>query len=381
MNIEEKLTILNGDAEAMLRKLPDGCIQTCITSPPYFGLRDYGVDGQIGLETTPAEFIARLVAVFREVRRVLRDDGTLWVNMGDSYANDGKWGGHTGEKHARALHGSPVGRNKKYTGFKPKDMMGMPWRLAFALQDDGWYLRQDIIWAKPNPMPESVVDRCTKSHEYLFLLSKQPRYYYDADAIKEPVSGGAHARKPGNKTHRHTQAYLDGDEMHRTKSGLVAYADRVKSQRMPTGWALGEGAHDTLLHNQGERVGRRVGPGQNPGGEKRAKAGSGIKYNDSFAEDIGDMVDNRNKRSVWTVPTYAMKEAHFATFPPDLIAPCVLAGSKPGDLVLDPFGGSGTTALVSLGYGRRAVLCELNPEYVAMIDQRCAASLAQGTLI
>jgi DNA modification methylase len=179
--------ILLGDVREKLRELADGSVHCVVTSPPYFGLRDYGVEGQIGLEATPQTFVETLVGVFREVRRVLRDDGTLWMNLGDSYANDGKWGGHTGGKHAKVLHASPIGRNKRYTGLKPKDLIGVPWRVAFALQDDGWYLRQDIIWSKPHPMPEPVLDRCTKAHEYLFLLSKSARYYFDAEAIAEPA--------------------------------------------------------------------------------------------------------------------------------------------------------------------------------------------------
>jgi DNA modification methylase len=178
-----------GDCLETMRGMPDGIAQTCVTSPPYFGLRDYGHEGQIGLEETPTAFVAKLVEVFREVRRVLRDDGTLWLNLGDSYANDTKWGGSTSGKHAQAIHGnSGIGRRRTNTGLKSKDLMGIPWRVAFALQADGWYLRQDIIWHKPNPMPESVTDRCTKSHEYIFLLSKSATYHYDHEAVKEPVS-------------------------------------------------------------------------------------------------------------------------------------------------------------------------------------------------
>ena len=177
--------ILKGDCREVLRSLPDESVHCVVTSPPYFGLRDYGVAGQIGIEPSPAEFVEQMVAVFRDVRRVLRADGTLWLNLGDSYANDGKWGGHTGGKHVKALHCSPIGRNKRYTGLKAKDLIGIPWMVAFALRYDGWYLRQDIIWSKPNPMPESVRDRCTKAHEYIFLFSKSARYTYDAAAIAE----------------------------------------------------------------------------------------------------------------------------------------------------------------------------------------------------
>jgi DNA modification methylase len=280
-------------------------VQSCITSPPYFGLRDYGVDGQIGLEISPAEFVAVMVEVFREVRRVLRNDGTLWLNLGDSYANDGKWGGHTGAKHVKALHCSPIGRNKKYTGMKAKDLMGIPWRVAFALQDDGWYLRQDIIWSKPNPMPESVQDRCTKAHEYLFLLSKSERYYFDAAAIAEPLAASS----------------------------------------------VGRLAQDIAGQQGSARV-----PGKTNGTMKAVAAG-----------------DTRNKRSVWTVATQPFKEAHFATFPPELIEPCVLAGSPAGGLVLDPFGGAGTTGLVADRLQRDAVLIELNPEYASLARKRITA--------
>ena len=308
--------ILLGDCRERLRGLPDGMAQTCVTSPPYFGLRDYGVDGQMGLEATPDEFIAGMVAVFREVRRVLRDDGTLWLNLGDSYANDGKWGGSTGGKHVSSLHGdSGVGRQKRTTGLKPKDLIGIPWRVAFALQADGWYLRQDIIWHKPNPMPESVRDRCTKAHEYVFLLSKGPRYYFDADAIK--AVGGR--RAPGHKSHKGQAAYENGDAKHRTKAGLVAYAERERER------------------------------------EARGEVGA-----------------TRNKRSVWTVATQPFKEAHFATYPPELIEPCILAGSPRGGVVLDPFGGAGTTGLVADRLGRNAVLIELNPEYAEIARRRLA---------
>jgi len=191
--------ILAGDCRETLKTLPAESVQTCVTSPPYFGLRDYGHAAQIGLEETPDEYVAQLVAVFREVRRVLRDDGTLWLNLGDSYANDGKWGGYSGGKHTKALHGDTgVGRERRTTGLKPKDLIGIPWRVAFALQADGWWLRQDIIWHKPNPMPESIKDRCTKAHEYVFLLSKSASYFYDAKAVQEKATG----KPPGNKTHK-----------------------------------------------------------------------------------------------------------------------------------------------------------------------------------
>ena len=340
-----------GDCLDVLREMPDRSVHCCVTSPPYFGLRDYGVDGQVGLEDTPAEYVAKLVGVFREVRRVLRDDGTLWLNLGDSYAS------------------KRVGR------LKHKDLVGIPWHVAFSLRADGWYLRQDIIWHKPNPMPESVTDRCTKAHEYVFLLTKSPRYYYDANAIREPI-------KP-------TSGKINGAPL-----------------RGPH--VMKEGARRT---------------------EPRS-------YN---------VIKGANRRSVWTITTKPFKGAHFATFPPDLVEPCILAGTsergacpecgapwvrkmsgmkyKPpvveagernvddsrGDktrkldgksaawrdavasqrtlgffsscecgkepvpaTVLDPFGGSGTTGMVAARHGRRSTLIELNPEYVEIMRARIA---------
>lgn len=294
-------TVHVGDCIESLRAMPDQSVHCCVTSPPYFGLRDYGMDGQIGLEDTPQAFVARLVKVFREVRRVLRDDGTLWLNLGDSYSSDSKWGGNTGGKAAKAIHGAGGGgRNKTSVGLPDKNLIGIPWRVAFALQEDGWYLRQEIIWHKPNPMPESVRDRCTKAHEQIFLLSKSARYHFDADAIKEPVA----------------------------ESSVSRLAQQAGSTRVP---------------------------GKTNGNMKAIGNG-----------------ETRNRRSVWTVTTKPFKGAHFATFPPDLIEPCVLAGCPSGGTVLDPFGGSGTTAGVALKRGRSAVLCELNPEYAGLIPARVA---------
>lgn len=294
--------ILTGDCREVLRTLPDESVHCVVTSPPYWGLRDYGTPG-IGLEPTLAEHMAELVGVFCEIRRVLRKDGTLWLNYGDAYAGAATaaaWrpGGHAGDG------GVPGGRNRNGAapghGLKPKDLMGMPWRLAFALQADGWWLRQDIIWAKPNPMPESVTDRCTKAHEYLFMLTKSARYFYDAAAISEPVLA------PG-----------------------LSWAERK---------ALGEGARRGFAQN---------GP-----------------------SNIGCDKDTRNKRSVWEVATAPFSEAHFATFPPALIEPCIKAGCPAGGTVLDPFGGAGTTGLVADRLQRNAILIELNPEYAAMAQAR-----------
>ena len=307
-------TLHLGDCLDILPTLEAGSVQTCVTSPPYFGLRDYGMPDQIGLETTPDEFVAAMVAVFREVRRVLRDDGTLWLNLGDSYANDGKWGGSSGGKHVSALHGkSGIGRAKVKTGLKPKDLIGIPWRVAFALQADGWHLRQDIIWSKPNPMPESVRDRCTKAHEYIFLLSKSPRYYFNHRAIEEPATGKPPGNKKPTKGGRH---YAEGANEHRTAANL---------------------------HNIGAR-------------------------------------ETRNRRSVWVVTTKPFKDAHFATFPVDLIEPCILAGSKPGDLVLDPFMGAGTTAVAAMMHDRASIGCELNPDYLDIACRRIEDAQRQARM-
>ena len=300
-----------GNCLDILPTLETGSVQTCVTSPPYFGLRDYGMPDQIGLEATPDEFVAAMVAVFREVRRVLRDDGTLWLNLGDSYARDSRvrWDNtlHTDRewKCDQAMRNAP--NLVRDAGMKPKDLIGIPWMVAFALRADGWYLRQDIIWSKPNPMPESVRDRCTKAHEYLFLLSKSPRYYFDIEAMKEPAVGNA------------------------------------------------KGAAATFKRNGSKR--EQCIPGQAYGTHRPDR--EDVAYNET-----------RNRRSVWSVATKPFKGAHFATFPVDLIEPCILAGSKPGDLVLDPFMGAGTTAVAASMHGRRWVGCELNPEYHAIATKR-----------
>jgi DNA modification methylase len=302
--------IVTGGCLTVLPTLVEKSVQTCVTSPPYFGLRDYGHPDQIGLEKTPEEYVEKLVAVFREVRRVLKDDGTLWLNLGDSYANGGKWGGSTGGLHMRELHGtSSVGRTKRSTGLKPKDLIGIPWRVAFALQEDGWYLRSDIIWSKPNPMPESVEDRPTKAHEYLFLLSKDERYYYDAEAIAEPATTGDHAR-----------------------NGKIGSDHQAPGQSRQNGISR-----------------RRTGAAE--------------------AIPAGTM---RNRRSVWTISSEPYAGAHFAVMPTALVAPCILAGSRIGDVVLDPFGGSGTVGAVATELGRHATLIELNPEYVSLASERTA---------
>ncbi len=339
-----------GDCRDSLRAMAarGECVQMCVTSPPYFGLRSYLPDGhpdkarEIGLEQTPEQYIAGLVRVFRCVRDVLADDGTLWINIGDSYAGGGGGNYTKGSRNTAGGQNVTNVRNRPdwldAAGVKAKDLIGIPWMLAFALRADGWHLRQDIIWHKPNPMPESITDRCTKAHEYLFLLSKKPHYYYDHEAVKEPAAGKA----PGNV--RPLKGLTDGskDDMHRTRGGLLAYAERMRSRRYSFA--------RTTKDSAGEH-------GQKP----------------QFRADRADVDydgDLRNRRSVWSVATRPYRGAHFATFPPGLIAPCILAGSRPGDVVLDPFGGSGTTAGVAIAHGRRAVLCELNPEYAELVPGR-----------
>lgn len=300
--------LLIGDCRQRLADLPTGSAQTCITSPPYFGLRDYGHDSQIGSEPTPDEFVSELVKVFHEVRRVLADDGTVWLNLGDSYAGSraGAQGanGQMADRSVAAARCRVRGEDQNDGGVPAKNLLGIPWRVAFALQADGWYLRQDIIWHKPNPMPESVTDRCTKSHEYIFLLSKNPRYYFNSEAIQEPATN----RYPGSKS-------------------------PIKA--LP-----------------GEREGEN--------------------HNLRGSLHLIEASDTRNRRDVWTVPSAPYAEAHFATYPPELILPCVLAGSKPGDTVLDPFNGAGTTGLVALENGRNYVGIELNPAYAALTRKRLA---------
>lgn len=274
-------TVICGDCLEVLPSIPTGSVHCVVTSPPYWGLRDYGVDGQLGMEKTPEDYIAKMVQVFREVWRVLRDDGTLWLNMGDSYVGSGKGGGGCFEKlHESRRRDTAImpRQNKGVPGLKPKDLCGIPWRVALALQADGWYLRQDIIWSKPNPMPESVTDRCTKAHEYIFLLTKKPRYYYDAEAIKEEAVE-SNASRPRMGQGPNTQ-----------------YNQKRRAQDISGSYAE-QGSIKHEITNKGTRT-KRFGPDP----------------------------EMRNKRSVWTVPTCPYPEAHFATFPPKLIEPCILAG-------------------------------------------------------
>jgi len=309
-----------GDCRETMRRWKEQGVkaQTCVTSPPYYGLRDYGHDGQIGLEETPEQYIKAMVEVFGCVWDVLEDDGTLWLNIGDSYAGSGKGSNPDGTPHPSTLlgkqgtnTGTVTGKNMPQKahkiGLKPKDLIGIPWMLAFALRADGWYLRQDIIWHKPNTMPESVQDRCTKAHEYIFLLSKSQSYYFDNAAIAEPLKESSIVRNQTGWNGNEDRGYVNGPQNHMSKY---------------------------------------------------------------LGSDAAKEATTRNKRSVWTVTTKPYKGAHFATFPPDLITPCILAGAPVGGIVLDPFMGSGTTAAVAIANGRDYLGCELNPAYKELQDIR-----------
>jgi DNA modification methylase len=374
--------ILQGDSLTVLKTLPENSVDCCVTSPPYWGLRDYGTgtweggdencahenpndrrkarpelpnplagwaerdvtirrafeacscgatktDLQLGLEKTPEEFIENMVLVFREVKRVLKKEGTLWLNIGDSYAAGGNGGGTEKQESNRGTRALKGKAKKAPMGMKPKDLCGIPWMLAFALRSDGWYLRQDIIWSKPNPMPESVTDRCTKSHEYVFLMAKSRDYYFDNEAIKEK-------------------------------------AVTVQPITRPAGWASGKdhtAAGWNTEKNRKKFDPSQAGGGSNIGGHSGARQPNGEPY--QYAID-----GTRNKRSVWNVNTQAFPEAHFATYPEELIAPMIKAGCPPHGIVLDPFFGSGTTGLVAQKLGRNYIGIELNPEYIKIAENR-----------
>lgn len=327
--------LINADCRHI--PLADNSVNCVVTSPPYYGLRDYGVSNQIGLEQTPDEYIANLVQVFREVKRVLRDDGTLWLNLGDSYASmKSRY-----NQKAQNLNGGKAQDNEfqgnktdlyhhKELGLKDKDLIGIPWMAAFALRADGWWLRQDIIWAKPNPMPESVKDRCTKAHEYVFLLTKSARYYYDYEAVLEPATG-----YDGRKDTR-----FKGSEKYKDSGQTFAERGHERWPHSLTTGATGE-PHSGYL---------------NPDGSLRVQ--------------LKDGVPARNKRSVWTVATKPYKGAHFATFPPKLIEPMILAGCPKDGVVLDPFVGSGTTVMVANQLGRQGIGLDLNPKYLKLAQER-----------
>lgn len=379
--------IIQGDCIEVLKGLPDRSVQCCVTSPPYYGLRDYGtakweggnpdcihepdkssksstleggkdtqgsakffrttcslcgairIDKQIGLEPTPDEYVAKLVSVFREVKRVLKDDGTLWLNLGDSYAGSGMGAANypdSASEKQKSNHGSTTakGRGGMTYGLKAKDLIGIPWMVAFALRDDGWYLRSDIIWHKPNPMPESVKDRPTKAHEYIFLLAKSQKYYYDYEAILEPANE-INWQTRYDRVKNNQKSNLSGPKKQ----------DQTGNRRY-TGF--------------NERYKNLIDDGKTPNTMHLRRA-DGLADEDYLA---------RNKRDVWTVTTKPYKEAHFATFPPDLIEPCILAGSRPGDIVLDPFNGSGTTGMVAIKYHRDYIGIELNPKYIELTEKR-----------
>jgi DNA modification methylase len=411
------LDLRQGAAIEVLRAMPEQSVNCCVTSPPYWGLRDYGtalweggnpvcdhqhttehqrqgvtsqrvgranveaqrnenfrttcprcgasrVDRQLGLEATFTLYIERMVEVFQEVRRVLRDDGTLWLNLGDCY-HSGDRGGYQPSRVkaedslqrgnlASDFTGAPNRLPQK--GLKDKDLVGMPWRVALALQADGWWLRSDIVWSKPNPMPESVTDRPTKAHEYLFLLAKATRYYYDAEAIREAwTSGRDDMRENGVRT---GLAYLQQAEV--SSNDTKAIPKRVK---MPDGWDTGAGGHGSFHRNGREK------------GKTKAVTSprhDGNAWNENNGRGFIPTGAGRNKRSVWEIATQPYPEAHFATFPEALVQPCILAGCPEGGVVLDPFLGSGTTALVANRLGRRALGIELNPAYLELARARCA---------
>lgn len=317
--------IICGDALNELKKLADNSIDCCVTSPPYYQLRDYGVEGQIGLEKTLDEYISKLVVIFNEVKRVLKPDGTLWINIADSYAGSGK-GRNTNGKHNNKHANSIANRGQRYGNLsktpccKPKDLLGVPWTLALALRDNGWYLRQEIIWNKPNCMPESVTDRCTKSHESIFLLSKSRKYYFDWQIIQEPCVG------------------FDKSSPRGSKGSFTQNSGRRKGNRK-TFRGGGVYTQNSAFNNSIEKQNTSHGNEQNSSGLRR-------------------------KRSVWTVSTVGSRENHFATFPPKLIEPCILAGCKEGGVVLDPFAGTGTVGRVAKQHNRQFVLIELSSEYI-----------------
>lgn len=334
-----------GDALQRLKELPDNSVDCCVTSPPYWGLRDYGVKGQLGLERTPEEHIAALVKVFREVYRVLKPEGTLWVNYGDTYATH-----ISGRPAAEVVNDDRTFRDKPFSTvvgkLKPKDLVGLPWLLAFALRDElGFYLRSDIIWHKPNSMPESAKDRPAKAHEYMFLFSKSQKYFYNYKAALEPVA----ANDNGNIQH----------------PNALSFGRIVNEPQRP-------GHHDSQ---------HRLSRGK--GNNKSFRGGGAYVHNQSFQNGLGDSgsqtVGNqenpsglRNRRTVWTIASRGFAEAHFATFPTELVRPCLLAGCPDGGVVLDPFGGAGTTALEAERQQKNAILIELNPEYADMARRRIA---------
>ena len=310
--------IHTGDCLEVLKTLPDESVHCCVTSPPYYALRDYGMEEQIGREATPKEYISRLTEVFTEVRRVLRSDGTLWLNIADTYAGKGNQGDFVDPKNPKGRSGQAVALNYKVEGCKPKDMIGIPWMLAFALRDSGWYLRNDIIWMKENPMPESCKDRCSRCYEHIFLLSKSRKYFFDAKAISEPIA--------------------------------PATAERLKRGM-----------------KGGNKYGKPV-PGQ-PQTQTINRPRAHGEITDSMINPM------RNKRDVWVVNTVPFKGGHYAAYPPKLVEPCLLAGCPEGGIVLDPFFGSGTTGMVAKQLNRHYIGIELNPEYAELAKARIGGEI------
>ena len=326
--------IYQGDCLEVLKTFEDNSIDCCVTSPPYYALRDYGADGQIGLEETPEKYIERLTSVFMEVHRVLKPNGTLWLNIGDSYAcncsvtSTGRCG--MGKQRERIDH-------RVFDGIKPKDLIGIPWMLAFSLRNAGWYLRQDIIWHKPNPMPESVTDRCTKSHEYIFLLSKSQKYYFDHEAIQEHCTDQ-------NRTNFQSGSRSNGINKDRNDND---WGERSKNWKPKTKNCQYDGQVPNTMH---------------------------LKREDGIKDEVYFV---RNKRDVWSINVKPNKEAHFATYPQELVSPCILAGCPEGGVILDPFMGSGTTGIVANKLGRHYIGIELNPEYVEMAERRIGLEKSQ----
>lgn len=328
--------IYNHDCLNGLKNIPDNSINCCVTSPPYYGLRDYGVDDQVGLEESPEKYVEKVVEIFREVKRVLKNDGTLWLNLGDSYWGSGNASGHTEKtKNLGAItseYGSTRGHTvKKHNIYKPKDLIGIPWMAAFALRADGWYLRQDIIWSKPNPMPESVTDRCTKAHEYIFLLSKSRNYYYDHESIKTPLKESSNKRLSQDISHQEGSGRVPG----KTNGPMKAVGKKHKNTEY-------KGQQTNTFH------------------KTRNDSGDEWESEDGMA----------NKKSVWTVTTKPFKESHFATFPERLIVDCIKAGCPENGVVLDPFMGAGTTAIVARKLDRNYIGFELNPDYIKIAENR-----------
>ena len=406
---------MNGDSLTELKKLEKESIQTVVTSPPYWGLRDYGtadwdggdkdcehkpvfkphpsatvgndikdigksyyrdyckdcgakrIDDQIGIESTPKEYVQNMVNLFKEIRRVLKKDGTVWLNLGDSYIGGGKgweWSkeGTIQKNHidAGVKYDKPTG---KIEGLKPKDLAGIPWRVAFALQEDGWWLRSDIIWHKPNPMPESVQDRPTKSHEYIFLLTKSPHYYYDADAIREPHTWGESKPRPSGME-RNAQKYRD-KVYGGGGSGFAGHSGTRKADGSSLNHPLGKNKRTVWTEDD-----KNIKGNMSERGVTRTTEGLNLKSSDEKRHPLG-----KNKRSVWTVNTKPYPEAHFAVYPEKLVKDCVLAGSKDEDLVLDPFSGSGTTGLVACKNNRNYIGIELSEDYAQLSMRRLASEV------